>query len=56
MKTLCLMVRKLCKEIKVFQMYVKGHGQNAKYESPMSYRNGQGHVLKIYGTIGKILS
>ena len=31
----------MCK-VEVFQMYVKGHGQ--------------GHVIKIYGTIRKVLS
>ena len=34
--------KKLKAKVKVFQIKVKG--------------NGQGHVLKIYGTIGKVLS
>ena len=36
------MVSKLCAELKFLQMKVKGQGQ--------------GHVLKMYGPIGKVLS
>ena len=35
------MVRKLCAKVKVFQMKVKGPGQ--------------GHVMKIHGTIRKVI-
>ena len=35
-------VKKVMYRVKVFKMYVKGHGQ--------------GHVLKMYGSIGKVLS
>ena len=42
MKALCLMVRKLRAELKFSKYRSQGHGQ--------------GHMIKIYGTIGKVLS
>ena len=41
MKALCVIVGKLCAELKFFLMLVKGHGQ--------------GHVIKISSPTGKVL-